>query len=70
MSAKVRRRMSARMRDIGWVYLFAAVGLTLVAISLFGNILGSFSDTRSTMCCVEGRGGGLCLGKGCWFLRS
>ena len=39
--------MSSRMRDIGWVYLFAAVGLTLVAISLFGNILGSFSDPQA-----------------------
>ena len=39
--------MSGRMRDIGWVYLFAAVGLTLVAISLFGNILGSFSDPQA-----------------------
>ena len=38
--------MSGRMHDIGWVYLFAAVGLTLVAISLFGNILGSFSDPQ------------------------
>ena len=38
--------MSGKMRDIGWIYLFAAVGLTLVAISLFGNVLGSFSDPQ------------------------
>ncbi|MFP6733833.1 MAG: ABC transporter permease subunit, partial [Rhodospirillales bacterium] len=38
--------MSGRMRDIGWVYFCAAVGLTLVAISIFGNILGSFSDAQ------------------------
>ena len=38
--------MPDRMRDIGWVYFFAAVGLTLVAISILGNIVGSFSDPQ------------------------
>ncbi|MEE2970945.1 MAG: ABC transporter permease subunit [Pseudomonadota bacterium] len=38
--------MPGRMRDIGWVYFCAAVGLSLVAISIFGNILGSFSDAQ------------------------
>lgn len=35
--------MRSRLFDIGWVYLFAAVGLTLVAISLLGNVLSSFA---------------------------
>lgn len=38
--------MPGRIRDIGWVYFCAAVGLTLVAISIFGNIIGSFSDPQ------------------------
>ena len=33
--------MRARSLDIGWVYLFAAVGLSLVALSLRGNICSS-----------------------------
>ena len=31
------------MFGIGWVYLFAAVGLTLIAVSIGGNILSSFA---------------------------
>ncbi|NQU69311.1 MAG: iron ABC transporter permease, partial [Rhodospirillales bacterium] len=46
MAANAGTDMSGRMRDIGWVYFCAAVGLTLVAISIFGNILGSFSDAQ------------------------
>lgn len=38
--------MPGRIRDIGWVYFCAAVGLTLVAISIVGNIIGSFSDPQ------------------------
>lgn len=38
--------MPGRMRDIGWVYFCAAVGLTLVAVSILGNIFGSFSDAQ------------------------
>lgn len=35
--------MPARFLGIGWVYLFAGLGLTLVSITVFGNILTSFS---------------------------
>ncbi len=35
--------MHVRMSGIGWVYLFAAVGLTLIAVSIGGNILSSFA---------------------------
>ena len=35
--------MRVRMSGIGWVYLFAAVGLTLIAVSIGGNILSSFA---------------------------
>jgi iron(III) transport system permease protein len=35
--------MSSKFSGISWVFLFAAVGLALVAISVFGNILSSFS---------------------------
>jgi len=35
--------MGPRLPGIAWVYLFAAVGLTLIAVSIGGNILSSFS---------------------------
>ena len=36
--------MPARAFGIGWVYLLAGVGLFLVFISVFGNIITSFSE--------------------------
>jgi iron(III) transport system permease protein len=35
------------MSGIGWVYLFAAIGLTLIAVSIGGNILSSFQDPEN-----------------------
>ncbi len=39
--------MPARVPGIGWVFLFAGLGLTLVGITVFGNILTSFSAEGS-----------------------
>ena len=33
-----------RSLGIGWVYLFAGLGLFLVCISVFGNVVTSFSE--------------------------
>lgn len=37
------KTMSHKFSGIFWVFLFAVIGLTLVGISVFGNILSSFS---------------------------
>ena len=39
--------MPGRLNGIGWVYLFAGLGLTMVSITVFGNILTSFSAEGS-----------------------
>ena len=36
--------MQGRSLGIGWVYLFAVAGLVLVCISVFGNVITSFSE--------------------------
>ena len=36
--------MPARINGIGWVFLLAGTGLFLVCISVFGNVLTSFSE--------------------------
>ena len=40
--------MPGRVLGIGWVFLFAGLGLTLVGVTVFGNILTSFSAEGST----------------------
>ena len=39
--------MPGRLSGIGWVYLFGGLGLTMVSITVFGNILTSFSAEGS-----------------------
>ena len=39
----MRRAVRVRFTGIFWVYAFAAIGLTLVVVSLMGNIVGSFT---------------------------